>query len=94
MATTDPVVSKELPSADEKAMDPSKLEFAPKGVDTDDSSDEQLHTVDHGFDASSVIISLPAEEEKRILRKIDYRLVPVLSILYLVAFVDRSNIGV
>ncbi|KAK3674356.1 hypothetical protein LTR78_005825 [Recurvomyces mirabilis] len=93
MATTDPVVPKELPPVDEKGMDSGRLEFAAKGVDTDDSSDEQLHTVDHGFDASNVIISLPTEEEQRILRKIDYRLVPVLSILYLVAFVDRSNIG-
>ncbi|KAJ4299257.1 hypothetical protein N0V90_004501 [Kalmusia sp. IMI 367209] len=32
-------------------------------------------------------------EARRILSKVDYRLVPVLSLLYLVAFIDRSNIG-
>ncbi|KAG9767952.1 MFS general substrate transporter, partial [Aureobasidium melanogenum] len=32
-------------------------------------------------------------EEARILKKIDYRLVPVLSLVYLLAYIDRSNIG-
>jgi MFS family permease len=31
--------------------------------------------------------------EKRILRKLDFRLVPMLWILFLVSFVDRGNIG-
>lgn len=33
------------------------------------------------------------KETKRILRKVDFRLVPVLALLYLLAFLDRSNIG-
>ncbi|GAA5943177.1 uncharacterized protein JCM15063_005226 [Sporobolomyces koalae] len=33
------------------------------------------------------------EEEKRIVRKIDYKLVPFLSLLYLLSFLDRVNIG-
>jgi hypothetical protein len=32
-----------------------------------------------------------SEQERKILRKIDNRLVPLLAFLYLVAFVDRSN---
>lgn len=32
-------------------------------------------------------------DEKRILRKIDLRLLPMLSLLYLLAFLDRGNIG-
>ncbi|KAL3488364.1 major facilitator superfamily domain-containing protein [Aspergillus germanicus] len=32
-------------------------------------------------------------EEKRIIRKIDWHIVPVLGILYLMSFIDRSNIG-
>lgn len=32
-------------------------------------------------------------EASRILRKVDMRLVPLLSLLYLVSFIDRSNIG-
>lgn len=31
--------------------------------------------------------------EKAIVRKIDYRLVPWLSLLYLLSFLDRTNIG-
>jgi hypothetical protein len=30
-------------------------------------------------------------EAQRVLRKVDWRLVPILSLLYLVAFIDRSN---
>ncbi|CEQ40426.1 SPOSA6832_02025 [Sporobolomyces salmonicolor] len=36
---------------------------------------------------------LTKEEEKRILRKIDFKLVPFLSLLYLLSFLDRVNIG-
>lgn len=32
-------------------------------------------------------------ETKRILRKVDYRLLPVLTILYILSYLDRSNIG-
>ncbi|KAM5349151.1 hypothetical protein ACJ41O_008974 [Fusarium nematophilum] len=32
-------------------------------------------------------------ETRRILRKVDFRLVPCLATMYLVAFIDRSNIG-
>ncbi|WPH04635.1 retrograde regulation protein 2 [Acrodontium crateriforme] len=33
------------------------------------------------------------KETKRILRKVDYRLLPVLTVLYVLAFLDRGNIG-
>ncbi|GFF54656.1 uncharacterized transporter C1002.16c [Aspergillus udagawae] len=33
------------------------------------------------------------EQEKRVLRKMDLRLIPMLSVLYLLAFLDRGNIG-
>lgn len=32
-------------------------------------------------------------ETSRVLRKVDWRLLPVLSFLYLLAFLDRSNLG-
>lgn len=37
--------------------------------------------------------TLTAEEERRLWRKIDLRLLPILIIMYLVASIDRSNIG-
>lgn len=36
-------------------------------------------------------VEMGEKEARRILSKVDYRLVPVLSLLYLVAFIDRSN---
>ncbi|KAK1252004.1 hypothetical protein MKX08_003191 [Trichoderma sp. CBMAI-0020] len=33
------------------------------------------------------------QEQKKILRKVDWRLVPLLSFLYLVSFIDRGNLG-
>ncbi|KAI0672087.1 MFS general substrate transporter [Trametes maxima] len=36
---------------------------------------------------------LTAEEERRLWRKIDVRLIPIATILYLVSYVDRGNIG-
>jgi hypothetical protein len=32
-------------------------------------------------------------DEKALLRKLDYRLLPPLTILYLLSFLDRSNVG-
>jgi tRNA A58 N-methylase Trm61 len=41
------------------------------------------------LDAHHVV--LDEAESARVLRKVDMRLVPMLSLLYLVAFIDRSN---
>jgi hypothetical protein len=54
----------------------------------------ELATLDAGYSESDVIIDLPPVEGRRALRKVDYRLVPLLAILYLVAFIDRSNMQV
>lgn len=34
-----------------------------------------------------------AEQRKKMIRKIDWRLVPVLALLYLISHIDRANIG-
>ena len=51
----------------------------------------ELATLDAGYTESDVIADLPPAEGLRALRKVDYRLVPLLAVLYLVAFIDRSN---
>ena len=51
----------------------------------------ELATLDDGYTESDVIADLPPAEGLRALRKVDYRLVPLLAVLYLVAFIDRSN---
>ncbi|KAF2098516.1 MFS general substrate transporter [Rhizodiscina lignyota] len=68
----------------------SKVEYAAAQYDGEPTNGE-LKTLDHGF--TDVYDHATPEEELRVLRKIDYRLVPLLALLYLVAFVDRSNIG-
>ncbi|KAL1899916.1 hypothetical protein Sste5346_002782 [Sporothrix stenoceras] len=52
-----------------------------------------LRTVDAGLEADQVVLAMDKEREARILRKVDWRLVPLLSFLYLIGYVDRSNIG-
>ncbi|KAM5545391.1 hypothetical protein V8D89_001004 [Ganoderma adspersum] len=37
--------------------------------------------------------TLSAEEEKRLWRKVDMRLMPILTLMYLCSFLDRGNIG-
>jgi len=37
--------------------------------------------------------NVPVEEQRRIYNKVDKRLVPMLALLYLIAHLDRANIG-
>jgi hypothetical protein len=52
-----------------------------------------LRTVDAGLAADEVVADkdFDHKERVRILRKIDYRLVPLLAVIYLIAFIDRGN---
>ncbi|KAJ3779554.1 hypothetical protein GGU10DRAFT_382298 [Lentinula aff. detonsa] len=36
---------------------------------------------------------LSEEEERKLWRKIDFRLMPILCVMYLMSFMDRGNIG-
>lgn len=60
---------------------------------SDESSGEELVTVEKGYERDELHGDLTPEEKHRALRKCDYRLIPLLGVLYLVAFIDRSNIG-
>ena len=52
---------------------------------------DELVTVEKGY--TNFMAELPPAEGKRALRKVDYRLIPLLAVFYLVNYVDRSNIG-
>lgn len=54
-----------------------------------DMSKEQIERVEAGGDMQH-----DAQYEKRVLRKIDWRLLPILGCLYTIALVDRSNVAV
>ncbi|SJL07512.1 uncharacterized protein ARMOST_10862 [Armillaria ostoyae] len=42
---------------------------------------------------SEVNFNTDAQEDRRLVRKVDLRLIPILTLLYLLSFLDRSNIG-
>ena len=90
--TSRPVDSKTSSMAEKDEFNGGSLKDTEQQLEVADaSSGEELHTVEKGY--TDVLVDLPPEEGKRVLRKVDYRLVPLLAFLYLVAFVDRSNIG-
>ena len=67
--------------------------------DSDRAVDSYGHTYDgHSYDPGFQD-EYPSEdhfskaEERKLVARIDFRLIPVLSILYLLAFVDRTNIA-
>lgn len=65
----------------------------------------KYHTehVEHPIDSKGVAVQgamvkqpdyhLTPEEEAKLYRKLDYHLLPMLGILYLLSFMDRGNIG-
>lgn len=46
-----------------------------------------VHTTSYGT------VSYTRQEERKLVRKVDYLVVPILLVLYLLSFLDRSNIG-
>jgi len=61
-----------------------------------DEKAEALHIEDGAVDSKSSGsqgLVIDPEAEKRLLRKCDLRVVPALWLLFLLAFLDRTNIG-
>lgn len=67
-----------------------------------DFSDPQQHEIDSAspstsdkqeFEGGNADLTWSDDEEKKIRRKLDFRLVPIVTILYLLCFLDRANIG-
>lgn len=46
-----------------------------------------------GDEDARFLISFSKKEERAIYRKVDWRVVPMLSVLYLISHLDRANIG-
>ncbi|GAA6008088.1 hypothetical protein JCM11491_001877 [Sporobolomyces phaffii] len=65
-------------SADNKV----ELSYATAGDIDANSTDEEL-----------LAYTIPPEETRALLRKLDFHIAPVLMILYLISFLDRSNLG-
>lgn len=72
-----PAVHEDLEHADH---DPAELEKSAADMVVAGGG---LRTVDAGLEADQVVLALDKEREARILRKVDWHLVPLLSFLYL-----------
>lgn len=57
-------------------------------LEKDDFTKEEHPTIDQ---LETYQPPFTPEEQKKILRKVDWRIVPLLSFLYLVSFIDRGN---
>ena len=65
----------------------------PKTVSGLDTDPEGTEMVVRSASATSPIVAPDPEFERRVLRKLDFRLAPLFAVLYFVAYLDRSNIG-
>jgi hypothetical protein len=89
------------------AVDKKDVPVENKGLDnTTDNNNDGIHdTTERTSEADGKLekadssnseeedLSLTQLEEKKLLRRIDLALVPYLSLLYLLSFLDRVNIG-
>lgn len=72
-----------------KATEPSGTSVpAMEALEKNDLFEKERPSIEQ---AENYQVSFTPEEQKRILRKVDWRLVPLLSFLYLVSFIDRGN---
>ncbi|KAN0066536.1 hypothetical protein ACQY0O_000630 [Thecaphora frezii] len=74
-------------------MSDSASATTPAGAKAESLTDEYAIAIDKAAAATGAPIQYTKEEETRLVRKVDWVVVPVLMILYLLSFLDRSNIG-
>lgn len=55
--------------------------------------DVEADQIERKAEVGGVQAHIDPEMEKRVRRKIDWHVIPLVSALYLFAFLDRSNIG-
>lgn len=54
---------------------------------------EHVHDAVLTAEDANFLANFTDAQRKTVLRKVDWRLVPILLILYLISFIDRANIG-
>ena len=75
----------------DELTDAALLEFKDADGLTKDIGPGELVILDNGVPRDAAITELPAKEQSRVLRKVDFRVVPLLTFLYLIAYIDRNN---
>ena len=58
-----------------------------------ENDDAVFHENKDEVDMRETVQQFDNAETRKILRKVDWRVLPILSFLYLLAFLDRSNLG-
>ncbi|KAJ0382781.1 hypothetical protein COL922a_011845 [Colletotrichum nupharicola] len=76
-----------LSTIDEIAIEPDKK------LDYSDRTTIDIKSESVGYAEAPSILDWSQAEEKAIRRKIDWHTVPLTTVLYLLCFLDRSNIG-
>ena len=54
---------------------------------------EQVHNGNMTAEEAAFLADFTEDQRKAVVRKVDWRLVPMLLVLYLISFIDRANIG-
>ncbi len=78
MADLGPAAQKDL----EHGTEEKQIEIQPS-PDLEGEEGDGLRTLDAGLPPSQVVLHFEKHEEQRIIRKIDFRLIPLLTLLYL-----------
>lgn len=60
---------------------------------TADTVEQKSHDAVNVDDDHLTLVSFSHLDRKKLLRKMDLRLIPMLTVLYLLSFLDRGNIG-
>jgi hypothetical protein len=72
----------------------AKTDIAPtEGQKIEDLGEKGTNLSNSSGDLENGHMEYSEAEAAAVLRKVDYRLVPLLAVLYLISFIDRSNIG-
>lgn len=67
--------------------------MAEQGVQYHDDKVEQKQTASPGFSSDNEEVGTASLNENALLRKLDIRLLPAVGVLYLLSFLDRSNVA-
>lgn len=62
-------------------------------ADTDNVAESQKHSSEVSSKQELETVSLGAREERKLLRRIDWRLLPLLAAMYVVKTIDAQNVG-
>ena len=54
---------------------------------------ERVHNGNMSAEEVAFLADFSEDQRKAVIRKVDWRLVPMLLVLYLISFIDRANIG-